>query len=184
MAKVEMPIYDGLNAYVGPMQQLMAVYQPKNILEIGLGHYGYSTNVWLSDSQAKLTTVDKGDWKGFAVRFKDAYPDRFTFIKGLTDKVLPKLKREYDFIYIDGDHAYEGCKADILNCQKLLLPGGIILLDDCDVNFPSAVNVDDNGNPTIDMFGVGQAVDECFGDWQRVFTEINFANGGRAYAKA
>jgi predicted O-methyltransferase YrrM len=119
------------------------------------------------------------------VEYTKQYPKRFTFLKGVTDAILPTLKPEYDFIFIDGDHAYEGCKQDILNCQKLLAPGGVILLDDYGVNIISAVNVDGNGNPIDDYFGVKEATDECFAKgWKRVYTDINFGNGGVAYAKA
>ena len=36
----------------------------------------------------------------------------------------------YDLIFIDGDHTYEGVKADFIAYTKLLRPGGIIALHD------------------------------------------------------
>ncbi len=33
-------------------------------------------------------------------------------------------------LYIDGDHSYEGCKADLDNFGPLVLPGGVILIHD------------------------------------------------------
>lgn len=35
-----------------------------------------------------------------------------------------------DLIYIDGDHSYEGCKADLANFSPLLASDGVILCDD------------------------------------------------------
>jgi len=37
---------------------------------------------------------------------------------------------ELDWIYIDGDHSYEGCFKDLENSLKIVKPGGIILGDD------------------------------------------------------
>lgn len=181
---MDLPTWDGHGAYVEPLVKFAEEYKPKNVLEIGLGHWGFSTRVWLAHTEAQVTTVDKGDWKGAGAGLTNHYPDRFTFLKGLTDEVLPKLKREYDLIFIDGDHSYEGAKADILNCQKLVKKGGIILLDDVYVPFMSAIDVDEQGEPIDGMFGVGEAVKECFKGWEEVYTDIPFANGGKAFVKA
>lgn len=51
-----------------------------------------------------------------------------------------------DFIYIDGDHTYEGAKADIQLALQKLKPDGVIVGDD------------------IEWPGVAQAVQECFRD--------------------
>lgn len=37
---------------------------------------------------------------------------------------------ELDWIYIDGDHSYEGCFKDLENSLKIVKPGGLILGDD------------------------------------------------------
>jgi len=37
---------------------------------------------------------------------------------------------ELDWIYIDGDHSYEGCLRDLENALKIVKPGGLILGDD------------------------------------------------------
>lgn len=180
---VDYPYWDMEDSYVAPMKELMGVYKPKNILEVGLGQWGFSTRVWLEHTDAHVTSVDKGDWKGIAIEYTKQYPKRFTFLKGMTDDVLPTLKPVYDFIFIDGDHSYEGCKQDILNCQKLLTPKGVILLDDYGVGHISAVNVDGNGNPIDGHFGVKQAVDECFKDWSQAYMNIPFGNGGVAFRR-
>lgn len=178
---IDHPYWDQQGRYIEPLVQLVRELKPKTILEIGLGQWAFSTHAWLEESDAKVTTVDKGDWNGYAPKLAEAYPGRFTFKQGLTDEVLPKLKQKYDLIFIDGDHAYEGCKNDILNCQKLLAPNGVILMDDYGVDY-SAVDVNDNGDPIDGHFGVKQACDECFENWKQVYQHINFANGGRAYA--
>ena len=48
-------------------------------------------------------------------------------------QVLEKFKKEnlkFAFILIDGDHSYESIKSDILSYKDLLLPHGIICIDD------------------------------------------------------
>ena len=37
---------------------------------------------------------------------------------------------ELDWIYVDGDHSYEGCFKDLENSLKIVKPGGFILGDD------------------------------------------------------
>ena len=37
---------------------------------------------------------------------------------------------ELDWIYVDGDHSYEGCFKDLENSLKIVKPGGLILGDD------------------------------------------------------
>jgi hypothetical protein len=50
-----------------------------------------------------------------------------TFLQGIPDHYL-------DFIYIDGDHSYEGCKADLALAKLKVKPGGIIAGHDyCDL---------------------------------------------------
>lgn len=42
----------------------------------------------------------------------------------------PQIK-EYDVLWIDGDHSYDGCTADLNNWYDNLQPGGHIVLHDC-----------------------------------------------------
>lgn len=44
--------------------------------------------------------------------------------------------RRFDAIYIDGDHSYEGARADIENLSSLLEPGGLLVLDDAGYYLP------------------------------------------------
>lgn len=177
--------WDGYESYTEPLVHLARELKPKTILEIGIGHWAFSTTIFLEETSAHLTTIDKGDWGGFGQKYAEELPSRFTFISGRSEIEMPRLEgKRYELIYIDGDHAYEGCKADILNAQKLLAPKGIIVMDDYGVEIQSAVDIDESGTPINDFFGVKQACDECFKGWKQVLTHINFANGGRAYAKS
>lgn len=52
------------------------------------------------------------------------------FIRGDSKKV--KWNKKIDVLFIDGDHTYEGCKADIEKYAPFVKPGGCILFHDCD----------------------------------------------------
>lgn len=61
-----------------------------------------------------------------------------------------------DFLFIDGDHTYEGCKGDILGFGKHVRPGGIIAGHDYG-EWADAIT----GEPR-EFLGVRKAVDEIF----------------------
>jgi len=64
------------------------------------------------------------------------WPDLFETCKGnlsrlrimntTSDEAFKILKREYNFVFIDGDHSYDQCRRDIFNYLNLLLPSGIL----------------------------------------------------------
>lgn len=64
--------------------------------------------------------------------FKITHPE---IIKGYsTDRgIIEAASRLYplDLLYIDGSHRYEDVKSDIINYSKLVVPGGIMVIDDC-----------------------------------------------------
>ena len=63
-------------------------------------------------------------------------------IKGPTQETLPKFlddnKGNFDFIFMDGGHSIETVRNDWYYCERLLAPGGIIVLDDYLLNDSSA----------------------------------------------
>ncbi len=55
-----------------------------------------------------------------------------TFMQG-DSKILPKgWDTKIDVLFIDGDHTYEGCKADIEVWSPFVKDGGVILFHDAD----------------------------------------------------
>ena len=68
-------------------------------------------------------------------QFKLPYP---TILHGLSsnpDIITEASKKEYDLIYIDGDHSYNGVKQDLLNYSHLVKKGGYLVLDDCSCHY-------------------------------------------------
>lgn len=59
------------------------------------------------------------------------------FVNG--DSTTTKLGKEVNVIFIDGDHSYEGCKADIDNWHPQMAEHGVMLFHDCDESSPGVV---------------------------------------------
>lgn len=105
---------------------VVAETRPYRILEIGV-HRGYSAEVWRKAfSIAEVVGIE------FDTRFLD-YTD-FTLIEGHSDS--PRVRErvyafgQFDFVFIDGDHTYEGVRSDFEMYAPLVRPGGIVGLHD------------------------------------------------------
>ena len=55
------------------------------------------------------------------------------------DSTTFKLGKKVNVIFIDGDHTYEGCKADIDNWYPQMAEGGVMTFHDCDATSPGVV---------------------------------------------
>lgn len=83
-----------------------------------------------------------------ALQLLELYP-AVQYIKDYTTNCADKFEDEYfDFIYVDADHSYEGCEADLINWWPKVKRGGILSGHDY---FEAASKY---------KFGVIQAVDE------------------------
>ena len=97
----------------------------------------------LTDPSSTLTDVDT--WTGSdelehkSIDFNDVFiyysarTSEYTNLKTFISKsehVLPNLKQEFNFIYIDGDHTEKVVYQDAIQSWELLDSGGIIAFDD------------------------------------------------------
>lgn len=137
---------------MGNFKDVLDIVKPKNILEIGFFRGG-SASLWLCGSDAKLTSVDPindtvtidylkssnqhyliEDWQpqlNAVEKIKKAFPDRFEFIqkKSLVATEDGDLNNEqYDFAFIDGDHAFRGVTFDMKMAVQSKIP--YLLFDD------------------------------------------------------
>jgi predicted O-methyltransferase YrrM len=117
----------------------IADHEPEVVVEIGssLGGSFYLWNRYL-DSSRFLVSVDI-DFPGQRGSFFDEFdPETETrCVEGNShteetfERVVQALgEREVDFLYIDGDHSYEGVKQDFDRYRSLLADDGIVGLHD------------------------------------------------------
>ena len=99
------------------------------ILEIGC--YDGGSSRCLSHFASSMVTIDNNNPCRFDVSKLDA--ERYTYIAGDSHdpKVLAQiLDEDWDFVFIDGDHSYEGVKADFNNIYPHLKKGTPVAFHD------------------------------------------------------
>jgi predicted O-methyltransferase YrrM len=111
--------------------QLLQDNGVKNMLQIGLGHWG-STHFILSLLLEHMTTIeyDSDFIKRYAPEMDE---DIETVIQGDSTLVHENIDEGYDAVFIDGNHSYEYVKKDLENYWHKVKDGGIVALHD--VNF-------------------------------------------------
>jgi len=128
--------------------QLMQAWmnQPNlSFLEIGSGEGSSAIGIIqtvLTDASSKITCVDKWDASLLNGYFADDYEANFDvntapyasqIIKVKSDSatwLVNNKDKRFDFIYIDGDHNYSGCKMDITLSWNMLKSGCWMVVDD------------------------------------------------------
>ena len=55
------------------------------------------------------------------------------------DSFTYQVDKKVDVLFIDGDHTYEGCKADIDNWYPQMAEHGVMCFHDCDATSPGVV---------------------------------------------
>lgn len=117
--------------------------KPKVIVEIGI-HQGYSMEVWKKAwPEAEVIGIDNDlhslDFEATTnCQIIDAdshLPDTLADLKNRLNG------RQIDFLFIDGDHIYDGVKQDFENYSALLRKGGIVALHDANLKDNEAVEV-------------------------------------------
>jgi len=80
-------------------------------------------------------------YKSFAIRAQEMYLVRGDSHAPSTLNIIKKILKAHklDFLFIDGDHTYEGVKTDFEMYSKLVSKGGIIALHDIAPGLPEDV---------------------------------------------
>ena len=110
-------------------------FQANNILEIGFK--GSSFHIMSQLSTGKKAAVDYEDkgrtiWSHYMMYGEDF---KLFIADSQIEETRDKVKEfcpEYDLIFIDGDHSYDGVRRDFELYQELLSPRGYIVFHDID----------------------------------------------------
>ena len=120
------PLYKKVGAFFRPnyergilIYQLIKHYEVESFLEIGFGRgYGAvcAAMAMAHKGSGKVVTIEPNLNEDFLKYLNEVFPpewlNRIEFKQGTSQEVLPTLEEDFDFIYIDGDHTYEGVKFD------------------------------------------------------------------------
>lgn len=145
------PLDSNINIYeAGFMSLLVNIYIKKykkngklNILEIGLA-YGTSALILINqllnyDKSKSYDIVDMNQtkqWKSIGIQNINAFLEyqnnklEYKLYEGSSTLILPKLKKKYDIIFIDGSHDEKIVIQDIQNSNNKLILGGLMIIDD------------------------------------------------------
>ena len=131
-------------------------FVPKNgvCAEVGIFKCSFSKKILDTTSPEKLHLIDiSNDSIELASSLfpKEIESKQVELHKGDSSVLISKFPDNYfDWIYIDGDHTYEGCKKDLDAAFPKMKPEGKILLNDY-IYFSSS---------NMEKFGVVEAVNE------------------------
>jgi predicted O-methyltransferase YrrM len=147
-----------------------------SFLEIGSGEGSSAIGIIqtvLTDPSSKVTCVDKWDATYSNGFFADNFESNFDtnthqyvnqIIKVKSDSVtwlVNNQDKRFDFVYIDGDHSYSGCKMDIALAWNTLKSGCWMVVDD--YGFDGVTQATDEF--TISAQGIAQMVRTTTQTW-------------------
>jgi spermidine synthase len=158
--------------YPNRVAPLELVPQDAICAEVGIFECDFSAEIRKrAPKELHLIDIDPQWLDGARRRFPgDIASGRIVLHEGDSSTVLRSLPpASFDWIYIDGDHHYDGCKKDIEAAAECLKPGGLMALND--YTFWGASD--------FYKYGVMEAVNEfCATEgWEFVY----FALQGRGY---
>lgn len=115
----------------------------QDILEIGV-HGGHSLLIaLLANPHARIIAVDTCQYshtRPCVEYLQSQFPGRIQLCVGSSRDVLPSMKTEFDMIHVDGDHSYEGAKADMVDAHRLSKQNTLFVFDDYSHGIARAVN--------------------------------------------
>lgn len=139
------------------LTELIGQRRPKTVVEIGTAQGG-TLILWCrqADPHATIVSIDLPGgihgggypyWKSWIYRRFPLAAQKLHLLRGDSHQpeMLARLKSvlpgdgKVDFLFIDGDHTYDGVKADFEMYSGLVRPGGLIVFHDI-CKHPEALN--------------------------------------------
>ena len=134
---------EGANQHWSELSELLHILRelhPERIMEIGMDKGG-TMALWsqIADADACLIGLDIKIGTGVEALIKSKLKVSQTLLLIESDSHAAAAKQrvlealggnQLDFLFIDGDHSYEGVKQDLENFSSLVRPGGLIALHD------------------------------------------------------
>lgn len=113
---------------------MLAARARKGIVEVGRYNGGSLFLMACANQQAPIWSVDiapQNDELLVELLHKTGIGGNATIIVGDSQHTKYPEVGTVDMLFIDGDHSYEGCTADLVNWFESVTPGGHIVLHDC-----------------------------------------------------
>lgn len=127
------------------MEEKFFLYKkiPEKALCVEIGSYLGASSLCIASSSncQKIFCVDTWHNEGMAEGQKDTYQDFLYNTRSFAHKIFPlrgksaeignSFHEKIDFLFIDGDHSYDGVKQDIKIWLPKLRSRGVIIMHDC-----------------------------------------------------
>ncbi|OVE83291.1 hypothetical protein B2G88_17425 [Natronolimnobius baerhuensis] len=116
------------------LAKLISDENPDTVVEIGVC-YGGTLYLWSRLTNADIIGIDL-KFRGKGRLIKSFSENRIELVAGSSydpktvETVSEKIGGQIDFLFIDGDHSYEGVKSDFEAYSEFVSEGGIIAMDD------------------------------------------------------
>ena len=147
------------------LKKLIREFTARNpaIINIGAGR-GVSTLAMLEESPfATIYSVDITPCEGEIKNAQKAGLDTSRIIRLLGSSRLIGRHWSFpvDFIWVDGDHSYEGVKGDILVWSRHIVSGGVMAFHDCFDGDPPAHNPSGAGKAVRELMNPDDLIMSC-----------------------
>ncbi len=118
---------------------VLASHSRLGILETGRFHGGSTFLLACANHDVPITSIDIDPQDDDLLRSllaRHGVGANLELIVGDSQHVKNPQVGELDLLFVDGDHSYEGCKADLDNWYEHVVPGGHMVLHDCYEGIP------------------------------------------------
>lgn len=143
--------YDWTSDRIETWMKHLKEFIDKPVRAMEIGSYEGRTSCWLLENilthpQARFTSVDPYAYadrveainlqraKRFATENFAPYGEKVSQVFEYSHLYLPTLPlNTFDLVYVDGQHTYNACLADMCTVYTLLAPDGIMFVDDIEI---------------------------------------------------